>query len=98
MEQGSDAPLEEIARRAGVGIATLYRRFPDRQLLQRAVALDVLDRVLRETRVALVEEPDAFGALARYMHRAIDLRHKHFDMILANHFSESEPAFRGNPS
>jgi AcrR family transcriptional regulator len=30
-EQGLDAPLEEIAHRAGVGIATLYRRFPTRE-------------------------------------------------------------------
>ena len=41
VEQGADAPLDEIARRAGVGIATLYRRFPDRAALLRAVALDV---------------------------------------------------------
>jgi AcrR family transcriptional regulator len=32
-EHGLKAPLEEIAARAGVGIATLYRRFPDRQQL-----------------------------------------------------------------
>jgi len=32
-ERGLDAPLEEIAGRAGVGIATLYRRFPCRELL-----------------------------------------------------------------
>src|SRR5262245_12624265 len=30
-EQGLRAPLEEIARRADVGIATLYRRFPTRE-------------------------------------------------------------------
>ncbi len=30
-EDGLDAPLEEIAHRAGVGIATLYRRFPTRE-------------------------------------------------------------------
>lgn len=72
--QGPGAPLEDVARRAGVGIATLYRRFPDREALLRAVALDVLGGVLRETQLALAEEPDAFGALARYMHRAIDLR------------------------
>jgi AcrR family transcriptional regulator len=29
-EQGLDAPMTEVARRAGVGIATLYRRFPER--------------------------------------------------------------------
>ncbi|MEV7802037.1 TetR family transcriptional regulator [Microbispora sp. NPDC088329] len=38
-EQGPDAPLEDIARRAGVGIATLYRHFPDKAGLVRA-ALD----------------------------------------------------------
>jgi AcrR family transcriptional regulator len=74
VEQGPDAPLDEIAARAGVGIATLYRRFPDRGALTRAVVLDVLGRVEAEARLALAEEADAFGALARYMHRAIDLR------------------------
>lgn len=74
VEQGPGAPLEEVARRAGVGIGTLYRRFPDRQALQRAVAIDVLGRVTRESHLALAEEPGAFQALARYMHRAIDLR------------------------
>lgn len=74
VERGSDAPLEEVAQRAGVGIGTLYRRFPDRLALQRAVALDVLARITQEARASLIEEPDAFSALARYMHRALDLR------------------------
>ncbi|HEX8996000.1 MAG TPA: helix-turn-helix domain-containing protein [Ktedonobacterales bacterium] len=72
-EQGIDAPLDEIARRAGVGIATLYRRFPDRQSLARAVALDVWRRSAQEAQRALAEEPTAFQALARYLHRALDL-------------------------
>jgi AcrR family transcriptional regulator len=74
VEQGADVPLEEVARRAGVGIATLYRRFPDRGALVREVALDVLARVTWEARAALAEEPDAFRALGRYLHRALDLR------------------------
>jgi AcrR family transcriptional regulator len=73
-DHGPDAPLEEVARRAGVGIGTLYRRFPDRRSLQRAVALDILARAAQEARLALSEEPNAFQALARYMHRALDLR------------------------
>jgi AcrR family transcriptional regulator len=73
-EQGPGTPLEEIARRAGVGIGTLYRRFPDRPSLLRAAALDILGRVAQEARLALAEESDAFQALARYMHRALDLR------------------------
>ncbi|MEV0779935.1 TetR/AcrR family transcriptional regulator [Streptomyces sp. NPDC050433] len=36
-ERGPDASLDEIARRAGVGIATLFRRFPDKGALLRAV-------------------------------------------------------------
>jgi AcrR family transcriptional regulator len=74
VEQGVGAALDDVARRAGVGIATLYRRFPDRESLMRAVALDVLQRVGAEARLALAEEPDAFQALARYMHRALDVR------------------------
>ncbi|HVD29771.1 MAG TPA: helix-turn-helix domain-containing protein [Mycobacteriales bacterium] len=74
VEQGANAPLDDIARRAGVGIATLYRRFPDRPALLRQVALDLLGRSAHEAGAALAEEPDAFGALARYLHRALDLR------------------------
>jgi AcrR family transcriptional regulator len=57
-----------------VGIGTLYRRFPDRQALLHAVAVDTLERVWQEAGLALAEEPDTFRALARYMHRALDLR------------------------
>ena len=74
VEQGVDVPLEEVARRAGVGIATLYRRFPDRGQLMRGVALEVLQRVADEARDALAEEADGFRALARYLHRSLDLR------------------------
>jgi AcrR family transcriptional regulator len=74
VEQGVDVPLEDIARRAGVGIATLYRRFPDRVALMRAVALHVLVQVAAEARAALAEESDSFRALARYLHRSLDLR------------------------
>lgn len=73
LEQGGDAALDEIARRAGVGVATLYRRFPDRQALARGVALDVWRRSAEEARRALAEEPTAFKALERYVRRALDL-------------------------
>ena len=73
IEAGIDAPLEAIARRAGVGIATLYRHFPQRAVLVKAVAVDVMGRTLAEANAALVEEADAFDALRRYMHRALDV-------------------------
>jgi len=74
IEHGVDAPLDEVARRAGVGIATLYRRFPDRQALMRGVALEVLGQVAAEARAVLAGEPDGFQGLARYLHRSLDLR------------------------
>ena len=74
VDHGPDAPLDMIAAAAEVGIGTLYRRFPDRRALVRAVVLDVLGLADEEARLALTEEPDAFQALARYLHRALDLR------------------------
>ncbi|SDU72457.1 TetR/AcrR family transcriptional regulator [Jiangella alkaliphila] len=41
-EAGPDAPLDDIARRAGVGNATLYRHFPTRRALLAAVYVDEL--------------------------------------------------------
>jgi len=74
VERGPGAPLDEIARRAGVGIATLYRRFPDRSALLRAVVLDALERTAEAAAAALAEETDGFAALVRYMHAALDAR------------------------
>jgi AcrR family transcriptional regulator len=74
VERGVDVPLEDIAQRAGVGIATLYRRFPNRAALMRSVALHVLMQVTAEARAVLAEESDSFRALARYLHRCLDLR------------------------
>ena len=74
VEVGPDVPFDEVARRARVGIATLYRRFPDRTALLRAVAIDVLSRIAADAGQALAEEPDAMQALERYMHRALELR------------------------
>jgi AcrR family transcriptional regulator len=94
VEQGADAPLDDIARRACVGIATLYRRFPDREALLRAVALDVLARVADEARAAEAEEADPFDALARYMHRALDLRISAVMPALLGHISFEDQDLR----
>src|SRR4051794_22345606 len=44
-ESGNQASLEDIARRAGVGIGTLYRNFPNRQALLEAVYLEEVDAI-----------------------------------------------------
>lgn len=66
-EKGADAPLEDIARRAGVGIGTLYRHFPSRLDLQAAVFRTQV-RVICEQGDALsaTDAPgEAFGAWLR---------------------------------
>jgi AcrR family transcriptional regulator len=60
-ERGADdVSLEEIARRAGVGIGTLYRHFPTRQALLEAVYRDQVDAL--EARAAELLESDSPGA------------------------------------
>src|ERR1700736_5690411 len=46
-EGGESTALEEIARRAGVGIGTLYRHFPNRQALLEALYLDEVEEICR---------------------------------------------------
>ncbi|MFB9522005.1 MULTISPECIES: TetR/AcrR family transcriptional regulator [Streptomyces] len=56
-EHGTDASLEEVARRAGVGIGTLYRHFPTRHALLSAVFQDAVDELLTRAH-ELAESPD----------------------------------------
>ncbi|HEX6673751.1 MAG TPA: helix-turn-helix domain-containing protein [Actinomycetes bacterium] len=57
-DHGLEAPLEEIARRAGVGIATLYRRFPSRvELLDAVLADTVQAHVAAAERALAVDDP-----------------------------------------
>ncbi|RBQ16218.1 TetR/AcrR family transcriptional regulator [Spongiactinospora rosea] len=74
LEQGVDVPLDEVARRAGVGIGTLYRRFPDRDALLRAVAEDTLRSLVGLIETARDEEPDAWHALCRFLRSCAELR------------------------
>ena len=65
-EGGSGASLEAVARRAGVGIGTLYRHFPTREALFQAVYSTEIDELvaLAET---LLSEADATEALGRWL-------------------------------
>jgi AcrR family transcriptional regulator len=56
-ELGTEASLEEIARRAGVGIGTLYRNFPTRQALLEAVYIDEVEEMARAAEDVAELEP-----------------------------------------
>lgn len=72
VEVGGEPSRDAVAQRAGVGVGTLYRHFPDRQALLRAVVLDVLDRTIAVAEAALDRSGSGGEALRSYLHGAID--------------------------
>src|SRR3954447_17160746 len=68
-EDGADASLEGIARRAGVGIGTLYRNFATRQALLEAVYIDEVEEMARAGED--VAGLDPWDALAAWLHQYI---------------------------
>lgn len=69
-EDGASTSLEAIARRAEVGIGTLYRNFPHRQALLEAVYLDEVEALCAS--VADLEDLSSWDALVRWLHRFVD--------------------------
>ena len=90
-EYGPDVPLDEIARRAGVGNATVYRNFPDRDALVREVVCSVMDRTAEAAEQALAEHGDAFGALERFVHTSADERVSALCPMVASTFDKNHP-------
>jgi AcrR family transcriptional regulator len=66
---GASTSLEEIARRAEVGIGTLYRHFPTRQALLEAVYVDEVEDLCRSA--ADLDGMEAWDALVAWLHRFV---------------------------
>ena len=66
LEQGPDAPLDEVAKRAGVGAGTLYRHFPTRNDLLSAVYVSDIE-TLCDAAEKLTAEHDPGTTLAEFM-------------------------------
>jgi AcrR family transcriptional regulator len=66
-DHGAEAPLEDIARQAGVGIGTLYRHFPTRLALQEAVYRSQVETVCQRGR-ELSDSPSPGQAFAAWLH------------------------------
>jgi AcrR family transcriptional regulator len=69
-ERGESTSLEEIARRADVGIGTLYRHFPNRQALLEALYVDEVEEVCRVA-AELDDAGDPWEALSSWFERLI---------------------------
>jgi AcrR family transcriptional regulator len=65
-EQGTGAALDDIAKRAGTGNATLYRHFPDRRDLVQALLADRYDE-LRTSAERGLDDPDPLAALVGWL-------------------------------
>jgi AcrR family transcriptional regulator len=72
-EQGLEAPLEAIAARAGVGIATLYRRFPTREKLVAAALVEKIAAYAEAAEQALAVA-DPWQGFAGFVLRSCELQ------------------------
>ena len=76
-EQGYDASLDEVAKRAGVGPGTLYRHFPRRENLLDAVMQSWVDKVTATTDKALAHEGSDRDVLVHWFAQYVALISQH---------------------
>lgn len=72
-ERGIEATVDEIARRAGVGMGTLYRHFPNKDALIDAV-VDARFAELTAAAERALDAPDAWEGFASFLETAVDLQ------------------------
>ncbi|MEU6221707.1 helix-turn-helix domain-containing protein [Streptomyces sp. NPDC047022] len=70
-ELGYGAPMEDVARRARVGVGTVYRRFPSKDVLVRRIAEEETARLTDQARTALGQEDDPWSALSRFLRTSV---------------------------
>src|SRR5688572_7313403 len=70
-EDGLSVTLDEIARRAGVGVGTIYRRFPDKEQLIDALFETRMNEFAAEAEAALLDD-DPWAGLVRFLERATE--------------------------
>jgi AcrR family transcriptional regulator len=95
-ESEAEVSMAEISRRAGVGMATLYRNFPGRRELLEALYVDEVDGVCRAAETVDGETPGA--AFAAWLHRffAFFNSKRHVGSELLKQTDDSNPFFSEN--
>ncbi|MFJ6720634.1 MULTISPECIES: TetR/AcrR family transcriptional regulator [unclassified Streptomyces] len=70
-ELGYGAPMEDVARRARVGVGTVYRRFPSKDVLVRRIADEETARLTDQAKAALGQEEEPWQALSRFLRTSV---------------------------
>jgi AcrR family transcriptional regulator len=81
-----EAPISAVAARAGVGISALYRRYPSKEDLLRALAADGLTRYITDLQAALDDERDPWTAYVDCLNRVVEGRSQALAQRLAGTF------------
>jgi AcrR family transcriptional regulator len=71
-ERGLEATLDDVARHAGVGVGTVYRRFPDKASLADALFNARIDALVELAEQAQ-DQPDAWAALVWFLERSTEM-------------------------
>ena len=86
--EGLSVPIDEIARRAGVGMGTVYRHFPSKDDLVRAIVTDRMRQVIEEADT-LLQTGDPAAALFTFL-RSVVFEWGATDVALKNALANSE--------
>ncbi len=88
------APIAAVARRAGVGISALYRRYASKEELLRRLCSEGLQRYIATAEAALADEGDPWAAFTEFMRRIVDADTHSLVLRLAGTFTPTEELYR----
>jgi AcrR family transcriptional regulator len=93
-ERGLDASLDDIAHHAGLGVGTVYRRFPSKEHLIEAMFVERMDEV-RELAEKSLAEPDPWQGFANFLLGTAELHSSDRglrELLLSNNFGQERVA------
>ena len=92
--ENPSAPIADVAKRAGVGISALYRRYPSKADLLRELCADGLRRYISAAESAAADGSDPWRAFAGFMRRVVAADAASLTQRLAGTFEPSEDLYR----
>ena len=75
-EHGAEAQMEDVARRAGVGVGTVYRHFPTKQALAEALIEERFDHTIAFVRGLVEQQGDPWDAIVRCFEYCADVQER----------------------